>query len=122
MSGDARTLIAKAANDVVEQVPALAPLKIVIDVQLQGRGDLQVFRLEMPQAEVTKDVATDAKIHLAMRREELNGLVDEASIAAWRKAFETGSGKARSGAQSLNLMTRVVEEQQSRAQLKRASH
>ncbi len=91
MSGDARTLIAKAANDVVAQVPALAPLKIVIDVQLQGRGDLQVFRLEMPQAEVTKDVATDAKIHLAMRREEFNRLVEEASIPAWRKAFETGS-------------------------------
>ncbi|MEI6793454.1 MAG: hypothetical protein WCK97_09525 [Actinomycetes bacterium] len=122
MSGDARTLIAKAANDVVEQVPALAPLKIVIDVQLQGRGDLQVFRLEMPQAEVTKDVATDAKIHLAMRREEFNRLVDEASISAWRKAFETGSVKASGVEQYMKLITQVVEKQQSRAQLKRASH
>ncbi len=122
MSGDARTLIAKAANDVVEQVPALAPLKIVIDVQLQGRGDLQVFRLEMPQAEVTKDVATDAKIHLAMRREEFNRLVEEASISAWRKAFETGSVKASGVEQYMKLITQVVEKQQSRAQLKRASH
>lgn len=122
MSGDARTLIAKAANDVVEQVPALAPLKIVIDVQLQGRGDLQVFRLKMPQAEVTKDVATDAKIHLAMRREEFNRLVDEASISAWRKAFETGSVKASGVEQYMKLITQVVEKQQSRAQLKRASH
>lgn len=122
MSGDARTLIAKAANDVVEQVPALAPLKIVIDVQLQGRGDLQVFRLKMPQAEVTKDVATDAKIHLAMRREEFNRLVDEASISAWRKAFETGSVKASGVEQYMKLITQVVDKQQSRAQLKRASH
>lgn len=122
MSGDARTLIAKAANDVVAQVPALAPLKIVIDVQLQGRGDLQVFRLEMPQAEVTKDVATDAKIHLAMRREEFNRLVEEASISAWRRAFETGSVKASGVEQYMKLITQVVDKQQSRAQLKRARH
>ncbi len=122
MSGDARTLIAKAANDVVAQVPALAPLKIVIDVQLQGRGDLQVFRLEMPQAEVTKDVAADAKIHLAMRREEFNRLVEEASIAAWRKAFETGSVKASGVEQYMKLITQVVDKQQSRAQLRRARH
>ncbi|MDP4603897.1 MAG: hypothetical protein NWQ82_03630 [Solirubrobacteraceae bacterium] len=122
MSGDARTLIAKAANDVVAQVPALAPLKIVIDVQLQGRGDLQVFRLEMPQAEVTKDVATDAKIHLAMRREEFNRLVEESSIPAWRKAFETGSIKASGVEQYMKLITQVIDKQQSRAQLKRARH
>lgn len=122
MSGDARTLIAKAANDVVAQVPALAPLKIVIDVQLQGRGDLQVFRLEMPQAEVTKDVATDAKIHLAMRREEFNRLVEEGSISAWRRAFETGSVKASGVEQYMKLITQVVDKQQSRAQLKRARH
>lgn len=122
MSGDARTLIAKAANDVVAQVPALAPLKIVIDVQLQGRGDLQVFRLEMPQAEVTKDVATDAKIHLAMRREEFNRLVEEASISAWRRAFETGSVKASGVEQYMKLITQVIDKQQSRAQLKRARH
>lgn len=122
MSGDARTLIAQAANDVVAQVPALAPLKIVIDVQLQGRGDLQVFRLEMPQAEVTKDVAADAKIHLAMRREEFNRLVEEASIPAWRKAFETGTVKASGVEQYMKLITQVVDKQQSRAQLKRARH
>ena len=122
MSGDARTLIAKAANDVVAQVPALAPLKIVVDVQLQGRGDLQVFRLEMPQAEVTKDVASDAKIHLAMRREEFNRLVEEASIPAWRKAFETGGIKASGVEQYMKLITQVIDKQQSRAQLKRASH
>ena len=122
MSGDARTLIAKAANDVVAQVPALAPLKIVIDVQLQGRGDLQVFRLEMPQAEVTKDVATDAKIHLAMRREEFNRLVEESSIPAWRKAFETGSIKASGVEQYMKLISQVIDKQQSRAQLKRARH
>lgn len=122
MSGDARTLIAKAANDVVAQVPALAPLKIVIDVQLQGRGDLQVFRLEMPQAEVTKDVASDAKIHLAMRREEFNRLVEEASIPAWRKAFETGNIKATGVDQYMKLITQVIDKQQSRAQLKRARH
>jgi len=122
MSGDARTLIAKAANDVVAQVPALAPLKIVVDVQLQGRGDLQVFRLEMPQAEVTKEVAADAKIHLAMRREEFNRLVEEARIAAWRKAFDTGVVKASGVEQYMKLITQVVDKQQSRAQLKRARH
>ena len=122
MSGDARTLIVKAANDVVAQVPALAPLKIVIDVQLQGRGDLQIFRLEMPQAEVTKEVAADAKIRVAMRREEFNRLVEEASIPAWRTAFETGTVRASGVEQYMKLITQVVDKQQSRAQLRRARH
>ncbi len=122
MSTDARTMIVQAARDVVEQVPALAPLKLVVDVQLQGRGDLQVFRLKLPEGEVTKEVADDAKVHLAMRREAFNRLVDEGTIKAWQKAFEDGTVRASGVEQYLKLITQVVDKQQGRDQLKRARH
>jgi len=122
MSTDARTMIVQAARDVVDQVPALAPLKLVVDVQLQGRGDLQVFRLELPEGEVTKEVADDAKVHLAMRREDFNRLVNEGTIKAWQKAFEDGKVRASGVEQYLKLITQVVDKQQGRDQLKRARH
>ncbi len=122
MSTDARTMIVQAARDVVDQVPALAPLKLVVDVQLQGRGDLQIFRLELPEGKVTKEVADDAKVHLAMRREDFNRLVNEGTIKAWQKAFEEGTVRASGVEQYLKLITQVVDKQQGRDQLKRARH
>ncbi len=115
-------MIVQAARDVVDQVPALAPLKLVVDVQLQGRGDLQIFRLELPEGEVTKEVADDAKVHLAMRREDFNRLVNEGTIKAWQKAFEDGTVRASGVEQYLKLITQVVDKQQGRDQLKRARH
>jgi len=41
-------------------VPALAPMKLVVGVELRGRGDVQHFRLEMPDIKVTKGPAADA--------------------------------------------------------------
>ena len=120
MSGDARTMIAQVAHDIQDQVPALAPLKLVVDVQLQGRGDLQIFRLQLPQCEVTKDVPADAKVRVEMRREDFNRLAEEQSVKAWRKAVEDGTVRVSGVDQYMKLVAQVVEKQMSRAQLKRA--
>ncbi|MBI5103735.1 MAG: hypothetical protein HZB46_01865, partial [Solirubrobacterales bacterium] len=69
MASDAPKLIEVAVQGLLEEVPALRPLKIVIGVDLHGRGDTQQFRLQMPEVEVTKDIAADARIRVEMRRE-----------------------------------------------------
>ena len=51
MAEDAKALIELAARRFVEEVPALEPIKLVVGVELRGRGDVQQFRLEMPGSE-----------------------------------------------------------------------
>jgi hypothetical protein len=42
---DAKEQIAAALASIAEEVPALAPLKLVFAVVLRGRGDVQQFRV-----------------------------------------------------------------------------
>ena len=54
MAEDAKALIELATRRFLEEVPALAPMELVVGVELRGRGDVQHFRLEMPEIEVTR--------------------------------------------------------------------
>ena len=54
MAEDAKALIELATRRFLEEVPALAPMKLVVGVELRGRGDVQHFRLEMPEIKVVQ--------------------------------------------------------------------
>ena len=122
MSADAKTLIADTANALLDEIPALKPLKLVVGVDLHGRGDTQQFRLVLPEVTVTKDIATDAKLRLDMRREDFNQLAEHPSVAGWRKAIETGRVKVTGIDQYLRLISQVVDRHEERSRLKRARH
>lgn len=120
MSGDAKTLIETAARRFVEEVPALAPMKLVVGVELHGRGDVQHFRLQMPEAQVTKGTADDARINVEMRREFFNIMAAEGKVPDWIEAFTYGKAKATGPTQFLKLISTVVDKQQERERLKSA--
>jgi hypothetical protein len=120
MAGDAKSLIEKAARRFVEEVPALAPMKLVVGVQLQGRGDIQHFRLQMPEVQVTKGPADDARISVDMRREFFNVMAEEGKVPDWIEAFTYGKAKATGPSQYLKLIANVVDKQQERERLKTA--
>lgn len=120
MSGDARTLIETAARRFLEEVPALAPMKIVVGVELRGRGDVQHFRLQMPELEVAKGPAADARINVEMRREFFNVMAAEGKVPDWVEAFTYGQAKASGPTQFLRLISNVVEKHQERERLKTA--
>jgi hypothetical protein len=123
MSGDAKTLIETAVRSFLEEVPALRPLKLVVGVDLQGRGDMQQFRVELPQNEVRKDIASDAKVRVNMRRDFFNAMVENgARVADWREAFTYGQAKASGVDQYLKLIVNVVERQEERSRTRRARH
>lgn len=119
---DAKDLIASTTNTLLKEVPALKPLKLVVGIDLHGRGDTQIFRLELPDVTVTKDLAVDAKVRLELRREEFNRLADEPTLAAWRRALETGRAKATGVDQYLKLILQVVEKTEERARTRKARH
>jgi hypothetical protein len=120
MSEDAKALIEQAARRFVQEVPALAPITLVVGVQLRGRGDTQHFRLQMPEAQVIKGPADDARINVEMRREFFNVMAAEGKIADWVEAFTYGKAKATGPTQFLKLITTVVEKQQERERMKMA--
>jgi hypothetical protein len=122
MAGDAIELLDRAARGFLEEVPALKDLKLVIGVDLNGRGgDTQQFRIDMPELDIRKDMGTDAKIRIELRRDFFNLMVEHgAKVADWEQAFHEGRAKATGVDQYLKLIQRVVERQQERARTRRA--
>ena len=121
MAEDARTLIERATRNLLEEVPALKPLKLVVGVDLRGRGDLQQFRLQMPEVAVTKDIAADARVRVEMRRDFFNAMVEHgAKVADWREAFHDGKARATGVDQYMKLIATVVERQEERDRTRRA--
>ena len=121
MAEDAKALIELATRRFLEEVPALEPIKLVVGVQLRGRGDVQQFRLELPAVRVAKDPAIDARVRVDMRREFFNEMVaHEAKVPDWIEAFTYGQAKASGPAQFLRLIVNVVERQQERQRMRKA--
>ena len=121
MSSDAIPLLEKAVTRFMDEVPALKPMKLVVKVELQGRGDTQQFRVEMPGAKVTRDIGTDARIRVEMRRDFFNAMVENgAKVADWREAFTYGQAKATGVEQYLRLIEQVVEKAEERQRMRRA--
>jgi len=114
MAEDAKALIELATRRFIEEVPALAPMKLVVSVELRGRGDVQQFRLQMPDVTVSKASAADAHMRVEMRREFFNVMAKEGKVPDWIEAFTYGQAKATGPEQFLKLITKVVEAQQER--------
>jgi hypothetical protein len=103
-------------------VPALAPLKLVAGLELRGRGDMQLYRVEVPGPKVTKDIAADAKVRLSIPRSHFNELATKGRVRDWREAFEKGDAKATGIEQVLKLIIHVVERQEERSRTRKAKH
>ena len=120
MASDTKALIETAVTRFLDDVPALAPLKLVAGLELRGRGDIQLYRVELPGPKVTKDIAPDAKVTLEIPRARFNELAEKGHIKQWREAFEKGEAKATGVEQVLRLIANVVEKQEERARTRRA--
>jgi hypothetical protein len=103
----------------LEEVPALQGLKLVAGLELRGRGDVQMYRIELPGPNVTKDIAADSRVRLALPRSHFNSLATKGHVRDWREAFEKGDAKATGVDQVLKLIVNVVERQEQRARTRK---
>jgi hypothetical protein len=117
---DTKSLVETAVTRFVEEVPALAPLKLIVGLELRGRGDVQMYRVQMPGPQVTKDIASDSQVRLEVNRAAFNELATKGHVADWRAAFEHGDAKATGVEQFLRLIIQVVEKQEERSRTRRA--
>ena len=122
MAEDAKSLIEQAVHRFLDEVPALKPMKLVVAVELRGRGDTQHFRLKLPEVQVTKDIPDDAQIRLEMPRAFFNEMAKDARLADWREAFMYGQAKASGPTQFLQLIERVANKQDERNRQQRPKH
>jgi hypothetical protein len=102
------------------EVPALRNLKLVFGLELKGRGDIQLYRVELPGPQIAKDLAQDERVLVQIDRAQFNRLAERGSLRSYRKAWETGQIKATGDSNVVKLVAQVVEKQEQRARLKKA--
>ena len=118
-TADTKALIEQAIDRFRREVPALARLKLVFELELRGRGDIQLFRVQLPGPKITRDIASDAKVRLSVPRSHFNELAREGTIRHWREAFESGVVRATGPAEILRLIQSVVEKQEERTRTRK---
>src|SRR3954453_20002889 len=91
-----------------KEVPALQHLKLVVELELRGRGDIQLFRVEVPGPKITRDIASDARVRLSLPRSHFNELAAEGQIRHWREAFQSGHVRATGPAEILKPIESCV--------------
>jgi hypothetical protein len=119
-SSDTRALIEQAVRNFLAEVPALLPLRLVVGLELRGRGDIQMYRVELPGPVVVRDIASDARVRLEVPRATFNQLAAEGRVKQWRAAFEHGDAKVTGVDQIIRLIRQVVEKQEERSRTRRA--
>jgi hypothetical protein len=116
----ATELIAMAVRNFEREVPALAKLKLVLRLELRGRGDVQVFRVRVPGPEVSKGEPDDARLELSVPRGSFNQLAEKGRLSDWREAYEHGQVKVAGDREIERLIGTVIQRQEARSRLKKA--
>jgi hypothetical protein len=119
-ASDTTAVIQAAVARILDEVPALKPLKLIIGLDLRARGDTQQYRVQMPGPTVTKDIAADSVVRIEVPRAFFNEMAKDGRVADWREAFMYGQAKATGPTQILQLIERVVDKQEERQRTKRA--
>jgi hypothetical protein len=112
-------LIKTAVERFQSELPALAKLKLVVELELKGRGDVQMFRVELPGPEVSKSLGDDARIRIAMPRENFNQLAEEGTVKNYRQAYDSGAIKVTGDANVQKLIAQVIMRHEERARTKK---
>ena len=112
-------LIRTAVERFQAEVPAMQKLKLVFGLELKGRGDIQLYRVELPGPKISKDLSQDERVLVQIDRPQFNELAERGTVKSYRKAYETGHIKATGDSNVLKLVGQVVERQEQRSRLKK---
>jgi hypothetical protein len=113
-------LITTAIERFQAEVPALAKLKLVFELELRGRGDVQMFRVELPGPKISKAVSTeDARVTVSMPRSHFNELASEGRVRHYRDAYESGLIKVSGDPGIQKLIAQVIQRHEERGRTKK---
>lgn len=113
-------LIRTAIERFQAEVPALAPLKLVFELELRGRGDVQMFRVEVPGPKISKAASTeDARVTVAMPRSHFNELATQGTVKHYREAYDSDQIKVSGDPNIQKLIAQVISRHEERARTKK---
>ena len=113
-------LIETAVERFRADVPALAKLKLVFELELRGRGDVQLFRVEVPGPKISKEMADDAKVMVEVQRQSFNKLATEGVARDYVRAYEEGHIRVTGDPGIQKLVGQVILRHEERGALKKA--
>jgi hypothetical protein len=119
VASDTKDLIVEGARRFLDEVPALKRLKLVLRLDLRSRRDSQTWRVELPDIDVTRDPAADAKVTVLAPRSHFNELAKDGRLQHWRDAYENGYVRVVGQDEILKLIGRVIERHETRAKIKK---
>lgn len=112
---ETKALIADAIERLATEVPSLRQLKLVIKLELPGRGsDAPIWRVEVPGPKVDRDPAADARLNVTVQRQQFNELAREGTLRQWARAHEQGHVKVTGDSSVVKLLASVMERQLTR--------
>ena len=113
-------MIKQAVEGIQSEVPALANLKMVIGLELRGRGDTQLYRVELPGLKVAKGYAEDERLHVSIPRSHFNELAADGSLVHWHEAYDHGHIRVEGDPRVQQLVGQVIAKQEARSKLRKA--
>ena len=114
-SGDTRSLIKQAVENLQAEVPSLRQLKLVIRLELRSHGDVPIWRVAVPGPEISKDPVGDARIDVSVSRSHFNELAAEGRLKDWVDAYDHGHVRVTGDAAVTKLIGAVIQRQLARA-------
>ena len=120
MSTSTKELIEQAVTNLQREVPALGKLKLVFGLELRGRGDVQLYRVEVPGPKVSKDFARDERVRVSIPRSTFNELAADGKVKHWREAWDHGHIKAEGDSNIQKLIGQVIAHAEARGRLRKA--
>jgi hypothetical protein len=119
VSSDTKALIEEGARRFLDEVPALRQLRLVLRLDLRARRESQTWRVVLPDIDVTRDPAADAKVTVLAPRSHFNELAKDGRLQHWRDAYENGYIRVTGQDEILKLIGRVIERHETRAKMKK---
>ena len=113
-------LIEQAVNRLQTEVPSLAKLKLIVGLELRGRGDIQHFRVEIPGPKISKSFGEDERLHVSIPRSHFNELAADGRVSHWHEAYDQGHIKVEGDPNVQRLIGKVIEQAEARSHLRRA--
>jgi hypothetical protein len=115
VAADTRLLIRGAIERLQEEVPALKQLKLVLKLELRARGDVPIWRVEVPGPKISRDPAGDARVDISVARSHFNELATDGRLRDWVDAYEHGHLRVSGDASVVKLLGNVIERQLARS-------
>ena len=101
-------------------MPALQKLKLVFGLELRGRGDVQLYRVELPGPKISKGMGDDERVHVSVPRSHFNELAADGKASHWHEAYDLGHVKVEGDPNIQKLVGQVIAHAEARAGLRRA--